>query len=124
MGRAAPARAPRQDPRRAPQKRRRPQVVARSRRPRRRIRLGLTIIPIIAALFAGVIYVNSAELRVTKAQGNVTRQTIEVQEQIASLEAQRARRDLIVRNRAGSLGFVTALTEDLNFVTARPAPRR
>lgn len=102
--------------------RQRPVVVERQRRRRRmrgRLRLGLAVIPVIALLFGGVVYVNSLELGITKTQGAVTRHTIEVQEQITSLRAAQARRDLVVRNRAADLGLIRPLTEDLHFVTAR-----
>lgn len=73
----------------------------------------------IATLFAGVVFVNSTELGVIKQQGAVTKHTIEVQEQITSLKTLQARRDLVVRNRAESLGFIRPLTPDLHFLDAR-----
>lgn len=122
MARAAAAARPSRAPETRTRPRSRPVVVQRQSRRRRlrRLRLGLATIPLVAVLFVGVVYVNSAQLGVTKTQGAVIRQTIAVQEQITSLQARQARRDLIVRNRAVGLGLVRPSTDDLHFVQARP----
>lgn len=125
MARAATAPArPARTPAPAPAPRRRPTVVTRQRRRRRarfRLRLGLATIPLVAVLFAGVIYVNSAELRVTKRQGEVVRRTAVVQGQIDMARAAQAKRDAVVRTRAEELGMVTPNSDDLHYIEARPA---
>ena len=87
------------------------------------MRLGLAIIPLIATLFAGVVYVNSAELRVTKRQGQVARQTVAVQEQIAQLNATLAKRDVQVHAKADALGLILPTSEQLQFLDVRPVTR-
>jgi hypothetical protein len=121
--RAQAAARPRRDTAPRPAQPPRPRTVPRSRRRRRvrlRVRLGLTIIPLIACLFAGVVWVNSVELRITKHQGQVTRQMTQVQEQLAVLTSQRASWDETVRARAEQeLGMIRTRSDDLTFVAAR-----
>ncbi len=74
----------------------------------------------IACLFAGVVWVNSVELRITKKQGQVTRQMTQVQEQLALLTSNRASWDEQVRARAEQeLGMIRTKSDDLTFVAAR-----
>ncbi len=120
MGRAATAPArPARQPQRAP--RPRPMVVQRRRRRARfRLRLGLATIPLVALLFAGVVYVNSAELKVTKRQGQIVRQSALVQEEIAQYKATQARKDVKVASQAQTYGMVLPGSDQLRFVRARP----
>lgn len=120
MARAATAAArPARQPQRAP--RQRPTVVQRRRRRVRfRLRLGLATIPLVAILFAGVVFVNSAELKVTKRQGQIVRQTALVQEEIAQYKATQARKDVKVAAQAQQLGMVLPGSDQLRFVRARP----
>jgi hypothetical protein len=127
MARSAAARQPSRAPAHAPRHRprTRPVVVHRQRRRRRlrrRWRLGFAVIPMIAVLFAGVIFANSMELGLIKQQGAVAKHTIEVQGQIDSLQALKAHQDLVVRNRAASLGFVRPPTSQIGFIEVRPIP--
>ncbi len=123
-GRAAARVATRPAARPQPQRRAELQL-ARRRRRRPRIRLGLLVIPLFALLFSGVIYVNSAELALVKRQGQVARQTAEVQEQIARLQGTRSQTDVAVRARADRMGMFRPRSDDLRYIQARgatPAP--
>ncbi len=94
----------------------------RRRRSRLRIRLGLLSIPLVALLFAGVVYINSAELALVKRQGEVVRETARIQEQLAGLNGRQAKIDVTVRARAESLGMINPSSDALRYVTARPTP--
>jgi len=91
----------------------------RRRRGRVRLRLGLLTIPLFALLFSGVVYVNSAELALIKRQGQVARQTAEVQEQIARLRASQNQMDVAVRARADRMGMFRPKSDDLRYIEAR-----
>lgn len=106
----------------APRPRPRPRVVRSSARRRRqvRIRFGLLTIPLIALLFAGVVFINSKELSLVKRQGEVVRQTARVQEQLAQLNAKQEKADVTVRTRAEAMGMVNPSTDSIQYITARP----
>ena len=113
---AAPSRAPR--PRTRPT-----EVRSRPRHRRRfrfRLRLGLLTIPLVAVLFAGVVFINSKELALVKRQGQVVRQTAAVQDQLARLNARQDKIDVTVRARAERMGMVSPSSDALQYVKARP----
>lgn len=110
-------------PQSSPRPRPRPTAVrTRPRRRRFRVRLGLLSIPLVALLFAGVVYINSAELALVKRQGQVVRQTANVQEQLARLNARQDKIDVTVRARAENMGMISPSSDALRYVAARPAP--
>lgn len=117
--RAAARVAPR--PAARPRAARRPDLhlTRRRRRARVRIRLGLLTIPLLALLFSGVIYVNAAELELTKQQGQVARHTAEVQDQIARLRVTQSEMDVNVRARADRMGMYRPASGDLRYITVR-----
>jgi hypothetical protein len=101
----------------------RPKAVPAARKRRRpRIRLGLAVIPLVAILFAGVVWVNAAKLSVTKRQGQIARQMTAVQEQLMLLTAQQAQEDQTVKQTAENLGMIRPGSGDWTYVTARPGP--
>ncbi len=93
-----------------------------SRRRRFRIRLGLLYIPLVALLFAGVVYINSKELALVKRQGEVARQTARIQEQLALTSGRQAKIDATVRARAESMGMISPSSDAIRYIAARPAP--
>ncbi len=123
--RSAAAAQPRREPAHRPSEAPRPRAVPRTRRRRRfrfRVRLGLAVIPLIATLFAGAVWLNATELRITKKQGEVARQMTQVQEQLAVLTSNQASLDEQVRSRAEKLGMQRTSSDDLTFVVARSGP--
>ena len=112
--------APRPDTR--PRERTRPRVVSAPRRRRRfrlRIRLGLAVIPLVAMLFAGVVWLNSAKLAVTKRQGQVARQSVLVREQVAGLKSRLAQSDSVVIKKAELQGMSRPESGEWTYVRAR-----
>ncbi len=107
-----------------PEPRPRPRPTAVRTQPRRRrrprIRLGLLTIPLVALLFSGVVFINARELALVKRQGQVVRQTSEVQDQLAALTARQGKIDAGVRGWAEKTGMVSPSSDLLHYVTARP----
>jgi hypothetical protein len=97
----------------------RPRAVPASRR-RRRFRLGLAAIPLVAALFAGVVWLNAAKLSVTKRQGQIVRQIAAVGDQIGQLKTVESQENGVVAAWATRQGMVRPGSADLTFVKARP----
>jgi hypothetical protein len=93
--------------------------VPASRR-RRRFRLGLAAIPLVAALFAGVVWLNAAKLSVTKRQGQIVRQIAAVGDQIGQLKTVESQKNGVVATWATRQGMVRPGSADLTFVKARP----
>lgn len=116
-GAAATRPAPR--PAGRPRERTRPRPVPRARR-RRTFRLGLTIIPLVAVLFSGVVWLNAATLSLTKKQGQVARQIGGVQDQLGQLKAAQAQFDNRIRAAAEKQGMVRPKSGDWTYVPARP----
>lgn len=117
------AAAPRPAPAHAPRPRSRPRAVTATRRRRRtRLRLGLAVIPLVALLFGGVVYLNAAKLSVTKRQGQVARQMTAVQEQLVQLKAAQARADTDTIATAEKLGMIKPSSGDWTYVRARTGP--
>ena len=100
----------------------RPQAVPSSRRrtrPRFRLRLGLTVIPLIAVLFAGVVWLNAAKLAITKQQGQVARDTVGVGEELSILKSQQAQFDGHVIKAAELMGMTQPKSDGWTYLTAR-----
>lgn len=103
-----------------PKARPRPRAVPASRR-RRRFRLGLAVIPLVAVLFAGVVWLNAAKLSVTKRQGQIVRQIAAVGDQIGQLKTVESQKNGVVAAWATRQGMVRPTSAQLSFVKARPA---
>jgi len=109
--RPAPARAPVARPRRP--------ALARPRgRQRRSTRLGLLLIPVVAILLGGIVWVNAAELRLTKQQGDVARRQARVQQQLTALKAREERMDTEVVDRATTLGMRFPTANEVTYLDA------
>jgi hypothetical protein len=93
--------------------------VPRSRR-RRSFRLGLAIIPLIALLFGGVVWLNAATLSLTKKQGQVARQIGGVQDQLGQLKAAQAQFDNRIRAAAEKQGMIRPTSGKWTYIPARP----
>lgn len=121
--RTALATQPSRHPQERPRPRPRPQAVPAARRRRRarfRLRLGLAVIPVMAVLFGGVVWLNSAKLGVTKRQGQVARQTVLVRGEVSALKSQQAQSDSTVRKRAEQMGMIQPKSDDWTYLPARP----
>ena len=119
--RGALATRPAPKPGARPKEHARPRAVPTSRRRRGlRLRLGLAIIPLVAALFAGVVWLNAAKLSVTKRQGQIVRQIAGVGDQIGLLKSAQAQEDGKVIAWAEKQGMIRPGSAELTYVRARP----
>ncbi len=115
---AAPARAARPQPRPGarPQPRPRPRPVARPRR-RSRVRLGPLVIPIIALVLGGIVWVNVAKLALTNDTGKVMERSRGVEAQTARLQSQLDQLDARVRENAMKrLGMVMPSGDSVTYL--------
>ena len=110
-----PARRPDERPRPRPQA-----VPADRRRPRIRVRLGLAVIPVVAILFAGVVWLNSSKLAITKQQGQVARSAVLVREELSALKSQQAQSDSRVTKAAELMGMIQPTSDGWTYLPARP----
>lgn len=122
----APSRAPR--PRQRPHARPRPVTPRRARAPRRlplpRLRLGLLIIPIIALLLAGIVWINVSKLAFTAETGRVVERARALEAQNLRLKAQLDRANATVIDRAQDrLGMGMPLDSSVTLLTV-PRERR
>jgi hypothetical protein len=119
--RARTAPAPRPAP---PRPRPRPAArpAARRRRSRSRVRLGRLVIPIVALLLAGIVWVNVAKLTLTNETGRVIQQARSIEAETARLKNQLAQRNARVIDQAGRrLGMELAPTEEVTWLRAGSA---
>ena len=77
------------------------------------------MIPLIAVLFAGVVWLNSAKLAVTKQQGQVARDTVSVGEELSILKSQQAQLDGNVIKAAELMGMTQPKSDGWTYLTAR-----
>ena len=126
---AAPARAPRPQPRTRPASRpapaRRPQARPRpvARRRATRVRLGPLVIPIIALVLGGIVWVNVAKLSLTNQTGQVIEQSRTVEAQTARLKSQLEQLDARVRDNAQKrLGMVSPEGDSVTYLDPLAAP--
>ena len=117
--RGALATRPAPTPGARPKERTRPRAVPASRR-RRRVRLGFAVIPLVALLFAGVVWLNAARLSVTKRQGQIVRQIAGVGDQIGVLKTAESQKNGEVIAWAVRQGMIRPGSADLTYVRARP----
>ena len=128
-GSAATAPAPRRAPERDRDRRSARRPVrgaprrADARRPR--IRWGLLLVPLIAAMLAGIVWVNVAKLTVTTQTGEVLEQARAVQAETVGLQGRLEQRDGEVIDRARvRLGMVPAPSDQVTYLDVpRPAGR-
>lgn len=115
---AAPARTARPQPRpdARPRPRPRPRAVPRSRR-RSTVRLGPLVIPIIALVLGGIVWVNVAKLALTNDTGKVMERSRAVEAQTARLQSQLDRLDARVRENAQKrLGMVMPSGDSVTYL--------
>ena len=77
------------------------------------------MIPLIAVLFAGVVWLNSAKLAITKQQGQVARDTVGVGEELSILKSQQAQFDGHVIKEFEADGKPEMTKGDINIVEKR-----
>ena len=100
----------------------RPRAVPRSRR-RSRYRLGPLVIPIIALVLGGIVWVNVAKLALTNETGKVMERSRAVEAQTARLQSQLDQLDARVRENAMKrLGMVMPSGDSVTYLDplARP----
>ncbi|MGE0028384.1 MAG: hypothetical protein AB7O78_00885 [Thermoleophilia bacterium] len=120
--RASTARRPRPAPRPQARPRPRPRAVARPRT-RTRMRLGPLVIPIIALVLGGIVWVNVAKLSLTNDTGKVMERSRGVEAQTARLQSQLDQLDARVRENAMKrLGMVMPSGDSVTYLDplARP----
>jgi len=118
-------------PRSAPAPRERPRPVrpqarpapARARtRPRRaRIRLGLAVIPLIALLLGGIVWIAGAQLALTNQTSELAQKYQQVQAEARRLQAEVAQYEgSVAAEAAERLGMVQAPSNAVTYLTAPP----
>ena len=114
----APARAPR--PQERPRSRPRPRAVAGRRT---RVRLGPLVIPIIALVLGGIVWVNVAKLALTNETGKVMERARTVEAQTARLQSQLDQLDARVRDNAQKrLGLQLPSGDSVTYLDPLAAP--
>jgi cell division protein FtsL len=93
--RAAPAPRPRPRPRPVPRA-----APRRAARPRARVRLGRLVIPVIALVLGGIVFVNVAKLTLTNQTGQVIERARSVESETARLQSALEQRNARVRQNA------------------------
>jgi hypothetical protein len=76
------------------------------------------LIPVVAILLGGIVWVNAAELRLTKQQGDVARRQARVQQQLTTLKAREERMDTEVVDRATKLGMRFPTAKEVTYLDA------
>lgn len=116
------ARQPRPAPGPAARPRPRPRPVARPRR-RTRARLGPLVIPIIALVLGGIVWVNVAKLALTNDTGKVMERSRGVEAQTARLQSQLDQLDARVRENAMKrLGMVMPSGDSVRYLDPLAQP--
>ena len=120
---AAPARARPTRPAEAPPRRPRPAGAARraGRAPARpRIRLGLLVIPLVALVLGGIVWVNVAKLSLTNATGQTIERARSVEAETARLKARLDQREAnVMRSAQKRLGMETPPGDAVTTLNAR-----
>lgn len=95
----------------------RPQEAPRPRRRRARVRLGRLAIPLIAALVAGIVWVNVAKLGLSTRTGDTVERARAVQAETVQLKARLERIDSEVVDRARvQLGMIPATADSVTYL--------
>jgi hypothetical protein len=79
----------------------------------------LAVIPLIAVLFGGVVWLNSAKLAITKQQGQVARDMVGVGEELSILKSQQAQLDGKVVKAAELMGMTQPTSDGWTYLAAR-----
>ena len=77
------------------------------------------MIPLIAVLFGGVVWLNSAKLAITKQQGQVARDTVSVGEELSAAKSQQAQVDGTVVKKAELMGMTQPKSDGWTYLAAR-----
>jgi hypothetical protein len=94
----------------------RPRAVPRAR-PRTRLRLGPLVIPLIALILGGIVWVNVAKLSLTNETGKVIERSRVVEGQTARLKSALEQRDAAVRRNAQvKLGMVSPEPDSVTYL--------
>lgn len=116
--RPAPAEAPR--PRRPAEARPRPRAIPRSQA---RLRSARVVIPIIALILGGIVWVNVAKLALTNQTGQVIERSRSVESQTARLKATlEAKNASVRRNAEERLGMVEPEPGAVGYLDPLPVP--
>jgi hypothetical protein len=85
------------------------------------MRLGLAVIPVIALMLGGIVWITSAQLALTSQTSQLAQRYREVQAETRRLQAQLALGQGAVAAQAGSrLGMVQAPSGSVTYLTAPP----
>ena len=127
-GRGAASAEPRRRAAPAPQPRTRPRAVPRTAprgaaRPRTRVRLGRLVIPLIALVLGGIVFVNVAKLTLTNQTGQVIERARSVESETARLQSALEQRNARVRQNAQRrLGMESPTGDSVTYLDAGKNP--
>jgi hypothetical protein len=79
------------------------------------------VIPLVAVMFGGVVWLNAAKLDITKQQGQVARSTILVQQELSNLRSQQAQFDARVIKAAEQAGMTQPKSGEWTYLNAPQA---
>ena len=79
------------------------------------------MIPLIAVLFGGVVWLNAAKLEITKKQGQVARSTVLVREELSALKSKQAQENGRVRKAAELQGMIQPKSDKWVYLRAKPS---
>lgn len=109
--------APRSRPRPRPAPRTRPRPPAARRAPRQ-FPTGLILLPLIALLLGGIVWINVAKLDLATETGRVIEQSRAIQVETVTLRGQLERQDVLVTSRAEEqLGMEAAPGESITYLS-------
>ena len=127
-GRGAASAEPRRRAAPAPQPRTRPRAVPRTAprraaRARTRVRLGRLVIPLIALVLGGIVFVNVAKLTLTNQTGQVIERARSVESETARLQSALEQRNARVRQNAQRrLGMESPSGDSVTYLDAGKNP--
>ncbi len=121
--RARTATAPDRRPRERHEERARPRPRAVPRRTIQRRRLGLLVIPLIAIVLGGIVWINVAKLTLTNETGKVIERARVVEGQTARLKSDLEQRNAAVRRNAqNKLGMVSPEPDSVTYLDQLATP--
>jgi hypothetical protein len=87
------------------------------------VRLGLAVIPVIALMLGGIVWITSAQLALTNQTSQLAQRYREVQAEARRLQAQLAfSQGAVAAQAASRLGYVQAPSGSVTYLTAPPRP--